>query len=800
MNGSCLPKALCSLMLVALLSTPAFSGPVFNPSSNAVATFRADNGSSGIPASTMMFSGAAGNINSPLNFMPQFSKTLTDGADSASATGDIGYFSNPSPYGYAISYYPSSMGVGQTRLGGSFDGASTLNLDYDLNFDVDSTGWNGPLFVYQLFVLHFDLTEAGDEASFDADFTYTLDSGGGSPITKNLHISDSRSFGDGKSPLAVLFDYDLLTSSPITPGTSYSIEGDITYSSTDDAKAMVSLSDQLFRDQQKTQLPYDAFEKIGLPRELWKQHGNGVFVGNGSSTIPNPGTDNIVSFSYDANSADHYVRQLSALGPPHPQALDYEEDTIFGPNAVNDPLHPDIRFIGQGENSAIDTDAMSYGYNIDPLLHAKLPQNRDLVPQLSVFFSVAHSDGSPGTAVNDEGAPNERNSDIFVSDAEGNNRQVYDGNGIDSQPGARKLGLIEEGSTFVDALDMRAQWKQDLWMGKRPDSGRDSSLLYWSVISDNGVGGSIPQPPYHVPDLALDIIDPGDIGGPILDGGILINQPQVEYSDNISITPNANMEMTVLAELGDLDETVASEPIDPHYFGSDIFVGKAQDKYSSNSPILKYADKAQLGLTDRDDIDGLVVVDLDGRPTKFNSDSDIIFFSLKRGSLSLEPDYEKFIGGAAVNKSAADIYYVGKGYSVARLYSAAELGLLPSDDIAAFDFANMELLQRMTGPIPGDANFDGIVDVADLGIVGANFSLSGTSFSQGNFNDDGIVDVADLGILGANWGVGFGISGMALGQNTNVVSTVPEPATGLLLIIGAALAKTRRGTRKAIAR
>ena len=106
----------------------------------------------------------------------------------------------------------------------------------------------------------------------------------------------------------------------------------------------------------------------------------------------------------------------------------------------------------------------------------------------------------------------------------------------------------------------------------------------------------------------------------------------------------------------------------------------------------------------------------------------------------------------------------------------------------------------MTGPIPGDANFDGIVDVADLGIVGANFSLSGTSFSQGNFNDDGIVDVADLGILGANWGVGFGISGMALGQNTNVVSTVPEPATGLLLIIGAALAKTRRGTRKAIAR
>ncbi len=67
--------------------------------------------------------------------------------------------------------------------------------------------------------------------------------------------------------------------------------------------------------------------------------------------------------------------------------------------------------------------------------------------------------------------------------------------------------------------------------------------------------------------------------------------------------------------------------------------------------------------------------------------------------------------------------------------------------------------------IPGDANGDGVVDVADLGILGANFGQSGLTVSEGDFNGDGIGDVADLGIIGANWTAG------------SAAAFVPEPAT-----------------------
>ena len=53
--------------------------------------------------------------------------------------------------------------------------------------------------------------------------------------------------------------------------------------------------------------------------------------------------------------------------------------------------------------------------------------------------------------------------------------------------------------------------------------------------------------------------------------------------------------------------------------------------------------------------------------------------------------------------------------------------------------------------VPGDANQDGVVDIADLGIVGANFNKTSVEWSQGAFNGDMKVDIADLGIIGANW-------------------------------------------------
>ena len=54
-----------------------------------------------------------------------------------------------------------------------------------------------------------------------------------------------------------------------------------------------------------------------------------------------------------------------------------------------------------------------------------------------------------------------------------------------------------------------------------------------------------------------------------------------------------------------------------------------------------------------------------------------------------------------------------------------------------------------------------MVDIADLGILGANFNKTNAQWTQGDFNGDGVVDVADLGIIGANWGTGNAVSALA---------------------------------------
>jgi hypothetical protein len=50
----------------------------------------------------------------------------------------------------------------------------------------------------------------------------------------------------------------------------------------------------------------------------------------------------------------------------------------------------------------------------------------------------------------------------------------------------------------------------------------------------------------------------------------------------------------------------------------------------------------------------------------------------------------------------------------------------------------------------GDANLDGAVNVADLGILATNWQRPG-GWSRGDFNYDGTINVADLGMLSTNW-------------------------------------------------
>lgn len=81
--------------------------------------------------------------------------------------------------------------------------------------------------------------------------------------------------------------------------------------------------------------------------------------------------------------------------------------------------------------------------------------------------------------------------------------------------------------------------------------------------------------------------------------------------------------------------------------------------------------------------------------------------------------------------------------------------------------------------VPGDANFDGRVDLSDFGLLKANFG-SGQYRNHGDFDADGRVTLSDFGLLKAN----FGKSGAA---------AVPEPATWTMLLLGsAALLAVRR--------
>ena len=150
-------------------------------------------------------------------------------------------------------------------------------------------------------------------------------------------------------------------------------------------------------------------------------------------------TPDLVSFSFDAPSAVNYVPN---------GFLEHVQDTIFAPHNNWFPL---IRFIGEGEGSSIEVDALSYGHDADRSL-------------FEFFFSVGvGAQGLPETDVANEVPADDRYSDLYASNKNGDNTQIYDGDGSS----AEILGLLENASTNLDGVDMRSMGTQD--------------LLYWSV-------------------------------------------------------------------------------------------------------------------------------------------------------------------------------------------------------------------------------------------------------------------------------------------------------------------------------
>ncbi|MEM7809619.1 MAG: choice-of-anchor tandem repeat NxxGxxAF-containing protein [Planctomycetota bacterium] len=95
--------------------------------------------------------------------------------------------------------------------------------------------------------------------------------------------------------------------------------------------------------------------------------------------------------------------------------------------------------------------------------------------------------------------------------------------------------------------------------------------------------------------------------------------------------------------------------------------------------------------------------------------------------------------------------------------------------------------------IAGDANFDGIVDLADFGLLRAGFGSTGDlTRLDGDFNKDGVVDLADFGLLRANFGAAVTSADLAMVDAW--AATVPEPTRGLVGFAGLTLVALRRRT------
>jgi hypothetical protein len=99
----------------------------------------------------------------------------------------------------------------------------------------------------------------------------------------------------------------------------------------------------------------------------------------------------------------------------------------------------------------------------------------------------------------------------------------------------------------------------------------------------------------------------------------------------------------------------------------------------------------------------------------------------------------------------------------------------------------------------GDANLDGVVDVADLGILASHWQAAG-AWSAGDFDYSGFVNVADLGLLASNWQAGTSLSpappnAVATALAGLGLPSVPEPTSLLVLVLVRIVGTRPRRTR-----
>jgi hypothetical protein len=95
----------------------------------------------------------------------------------------------------------------------------------------------------------------------------------------------------------------------------------------------------------------------------------------------------------------------------------------------------------------------------------------------------------------------------------------------------------------------------------------------------------------------------------------------------------------------------------------------------------------------------------------------------------------------------------------------------------------------------GDADLNGKVDVADLGMLASNWQASGP-WTSGDFDYNGRVDANDLGLLATNWQAGVGSAlGPSLGEALTALGlpsiSVPEPTLMAFASLGILISSLR---------
>jgi hypothetical protein len=96
--------------------------------------------------------------------------------------------------------------------------------------------------------------------------------------------------------------------------------------------------------------------------------------------------------------------------------------------------------------------------------------------------------------------------------------------------------------------------------------------------------------------------------------------------------------------------------------------------------------------------------------------------------------------------------------------------------------------------LPGDANFDGVVDSDDFNILAFNFGATDASWTEGDFDGDGVVGSDDFNLLAFNFGQTTGTITVELAAFEAFATALaaPEPGSFALLAVGGAILVRRR--------